>query len=116
MAALDVRCTVMRSMSFGLFKVVVDAASLNGVVPCVAGEVEVDVTVVISVTNSGASKVTPCAGSVPRVDDDVKDVYWGDGITQIAGVFDQDGGILSAWRVWVPVESRITYCRCFHRG
>ena len=44
-----------------------------------------------------------CVGPVPRVDDDEDDVSGGE-ITQIAGVMDQEGGMLPAWRVLVPVS------------
>jgi len=49
----------MRSMSCYIFKVVVSAAELKGVVPCISGKVNVDISAVFSPTHQGTSEVTP---------------------------------------------------------
>ena len=112
---LGVSGSGMRSRSCCLFIVVVGAAPLKGVSPCVVGEVDVDVSSVISTTHPGSTDVTLCVWHVPVVYEDDKDVSLGE-IAQTAGDPDKDGGIFSAWRVWVPVVTLMTYCRSFHRG
>ena len=92
-----------------------DVVPLKSVVPYVSGGVNVDVSAVISATHQGSSEVLPHVGPVTVVDDEDKDVSVVE-VTHTAVALDHEGGILSAWRVWVPATSRMMYCRSFHRG
>ena len=64
----------MHSMRCPFLKVVVCAAPLNDVAPCVVGGVDVDIAAVISATNTGSSEVTPCFWPFPWMQDGDNDV------------------------------------------